>query len=98
MCADPEGSPVGDTGHGCHRGRGLRLRPKYPHLRQPRTVVLLVHQFAWRRDCRSTTAGARTQLTSVRLFRRLRGHGKPCQVLSELPVRKLSYQRCRVMP
>jgi len=60
--------------------------------RQPPTVVLLVHEFAWRRDCRSTPAGARTRLTSVRLLRRLRGHGKPCQVLSELPVRKLSYQ------
>lgn len=44
------------------------VAPEVPHLRQPRTVVLLVHELARRRDCRATPAGARTRLTFVRLF------------------------------
>jgi hypothetical protein len=75
----------------CNRPPEMDCRCPW-YLTQTTNVVLLVHEFAWRRDCRSTPAGARTRLTSVRLLRRLRGHGKPCQVLSELPVRKLSYQ------
>jgi len=64
------------------------VAPEVPHLRQPCAVVLLVHEFAWRRDRRPTPAAAETRLTPVRLVRTPRRHRKPCQALSELPVRK----------
>jgi hypothetical protein len=73
-------------------GSGPAIAPEVPHLRQPRTVVLLIHEFAWRRDGLPTPAGAMTRPTCIRLVRRLRRHGKPRHVLTELPVRKLSCQ------
>ena len=39
--------------------------PDVPHPRQPRAVVLLIHELAWRRDCRPTAAGAKTLISSV---------------------------------